>query len=89
MEEVNLLKAIGTMYLNNREKYEGDWKNNEMTGRGNWIYSIGIYTFRGGCRYEGEHSKGVKNGKGIFYFENGDKYNGEYKDNKRNGQGDS
>jgi len=30
----NELKAIGTLYYSNGNKYEGEWKNDKMEGKG-------------------------------------------------------
>jgi len=35
--------------------------------------------------YEGDYSKGSRNGKGVFYFNNGDRYEGEVLKDKRHG----
>jgi len=37
--------------------------------------------------YEGDYSKGSRNGKGVFYFNNGDRYEGEVLKDKRHGSG--
>ena len=61
-------------------KYEGEFKNNEISGHGSFTYSDGT-------RYIGEWAYNKQNGEGIFAFATGDRYVGSFKDGSRNGQG--
>jgi hypothetical protein len=53
------------------EKYEGDWVDGKMHGRGTYYYSDGSI-------YDGTWVEGKMEGKGIFIYPNGNKYEGEY-----------
>ena len=98
----------GTFYYyeNNeyeRKKYEGDWKNDKIEGKGKMIWKNGcIYEgewsnnlkegkgkaiFKDGSIYEGEWSNNLKEGKGILIFPGGEKYEGNFKNSKCDGKG--
>ena len=64
----------------NGDKYDGDWNDEEMNGKG-------VYYYANGDKYDGEFNHNKKNGKGVFYYANGGKYDGEWKDNKKSGKG--
>jgi hypothetical protein len=64
----------------NGENYEGEWKNDLMSGKGKFIYSDGK-------TYEGMLKDSKKNGKGVFDYGNGNKYDGEWLDEEMSGQG--
>lgn len=53
------------------EKYEGDWVDGKMHGRGTYYYSDGSV-------YDGSWVEGKMEGKGVFLYPNGNKYEGEY-----------
>lgn len=53
------------------EKYEGEWIDGKMHGRG-------IYYYADGTIYDGTWSEGKMHGKGIFIYPNGNKYDGEF-----------
>ena len=63
-----------------RKKYEGDWKNDKMEGRG-------MLYLNNGNKYEGHFNNDLKEGKGIYYFNNGDRYEGDWKNNDKEGKG--
>ena len=47
--------------MNNGDRYEGDYKNDNPEGKG-------IYYYKSGNRYEGNLKNGKKEGKRIFYY---------------------
>ena len=53
------------------EKYEGEWVDGKMHGRG-------IYYYADGTVYDGTWSEGKMHGKGVFIYPNGNKYDGEF-----------
>ena len=75
----------GTFYYyeNNeyeRKKYEGDWKNDKIEGKGKMIW-------KSGGIYEGEWSNDLKEGKGFEVFPSGQKYEGNFKNSNYEGKG--
>ncbi len=44
-------------------RYEGDWVDNKMTGRG-------LHTIASGNRYEGDYLNDKRHGRGIYTFAN-------------------
>ena len=98
----------GTFYYyeNNeyeRKKYEGDWKNDKIEGKGKMIWKTGevyegewsnnlkegkgIETYTNGEKYEGNFKNSKFEGKGVLYYTNGDRYEGDFKNNNRHGSG--
>ena len=77
---LKMIKKKEKEYFNNGDIYEGDWKNDNRTGKG-------IYYFKSGNRYEGDFKNGKKEGKGIFYYNNGNRYEGDFKNDKYEGKG--
>ena len=87
----------------NKKKYEGDFKNDKIDGKGILYYNNGnkyegnwkndkkegkgILYYNNGNKYEGNWKNDKKEGKGIFNFNNGDRYEGDFKDDKREGKG--
>ncbi len=61
----------GTYYFGNKDRYVGNWVNNERTGDG-------VYYFSNGDRYEGAFVKSELHGTGVYYFINGDQYDGSW-----------
>ena len=72
-------KVFKTEYYDNG-RYEGDFVNGEITGRGTYYYN-------NGDRYEGDYINGKRSGTGTYYFNNGDKYKGDWIDDKISGRG--
>jgi hypothetical protein len=72
--------GFGSLVSPNRDRYDGQWKDNNQNGHG-------IFTYANGDRYEGQFLDGVMDGEGAFYWVNGDKYVGQWKDDYENGQG--
>ena len=62
------LNGKGIFYFNSGKwkgsRYEGDWKDNIMTGQG-------TFYFANGDRYEGEWKNNKASGHGIFNYANG------------------
>ena len=54
-------------------KYEGEFKNNKIEGKGIWDWP-------NGDKYEGNFIDGKYNGFGILVYKDGKKYEGEFKD---------
>jgi len=98
----------GTFYYyeNNeyeRKKYEGDWKNDKIEGKGKMIWKDGsiyegewsnnlkegkgIQIWPNGQKYEGNFKNSKFEGKGVLYYENGDRYEGDFKNDNRHGSG--
>ena len=67
-------------YLKLGRKYEGDFKNNEITGYGYLIYE-------NKQTYKGDLVDGKKEGKGKYIWPDGSEYEGEYKNDIREGEG--
>ena len=67
-------------YLKLRRKYEGEFKNNEITGYGYLIYE-------NKQTYKGNLVDGKKEGKGKYIWPDGSEYEGEYKNDIREGEG--
>ena len=67
-------------YLKLGRKYEGEFKNNEITGYGYLIYE-------NKQTYEGNLVDGKKEGKGKYIWPDGSEYEGEYKNDIREGEG--
>lgn len=59
------------------------------------LWTLGVYNYANGDKYEGEVKEKVKNGKGkskfnrigVLSYANGDIYSGDWKDNLKNGEG--
>eukprot|EP01036_Dinobryon_divergens_P027123 gene27123-35844_t len=52
----------GLMIFSNGDRYEGDWKDNKLAGRG-------VYTWAADTsRYDGHYQEGKKIGRGVFTF---------------------
>ena len=67
-------------YLKLGRKYEGEFKNNEITGYGYLIYE-------NKQTYKGNLVDGKKEGKGKYIWPDGSEYEGEYKNDIREGEG--
>ena len=72
--------CFGSHTFENRDKYVGEWKDDELHGQG-------TYTFANGNKHVGEFKYGNAHGMGTATYVGGDVYVGEYKDGKKNGQG--
>lgn len=70
----------GIYEWNNGDKYEGEFSDDLMHGKGK-------LTIVGKGTYEGKFVRGKKSGEGTFTFINGDIYKGEWVDDKMQGSG--
>jgi len=61
-------------------KYEGEWKNDQMHGQG-------TYYFSNGNRYTGQWQKDNMSGLGTMVYSNNDRYEGEWQNGDRHGKG--
>jgi hypothetical protein len=84
-------------------RYEGEWVDDRIQGRGKSIYAngnvyegewvdgringFGTLTYQDGDKYIGEWVDGKMNGQGTYVYADGDKYEGQWKDDKRHGKG--
>lgn len=67
-------------YIQISDSYEGEFKNNTITGTGFYIWS-------NKDTYQGTFIDGKMHGKGIYKWPDGGEYIGEYKDNIKEGYG--
>jgi len=91
------------IYKNRGESYEGEFKNDELTGYGcykwsnNHIYKgqflngnmngHGYYTWPEGGYYKGNYINNIKEGEGEFMWPDGRIFKGTFKEGKPNGKG--
>ena len=68
------------IYLKQGRKYKGEFKNNEITGKG-------LLTYENNQTYQGELVNGKKEGKGVYTWPDGSEFIGEYKNDVRIGEG--
>ena len=68
------------IYLKQGRKYKGEFKNNEITGKGFLIYE-------NNQTYNGELLNGKKEGKGKYTWPDGSEFIGEYKNDVKEGDG--
>ena len=107
MDNLKLKEGKGLLYYNDddkfRERYEGEFKNNVIEGKGFMFYKNGntfegsfknnkmegkgIFNFIQGNKYIGEYKGGLRDGKGIVYYSNGKMYDGEWKNGYIEGKG--
>lgn len=71
--------GFGIYYYLDGGRYEGEWNDDRISGKGKSIYSNGNV-------YEGEWTDGRINGFGTLLYSDGDKYVGTWADGKMNGQ---
>lgn len=90
-------------YLLTNESYTGEFLDNSLTGKGEYIWSngdkfigdfldgkmhgSGEYIWPEGGKYIGEYVNNIKEGRGIFYWTNGRIYDGEFSNGKPHGKG--
>ena len=75
-----LYKKQNIVFLENGDKYDGQWKNDNPHGHG-------VYTWSNGKKYDGEWKDGIRHGHGVWTGVDGRKYDGEWKDGKKHGHG--
>ena len=89
--------------LPNGDRYEGEVRGNQRSGRGSYRFANGdryegefaadqfmgqgVMHFANGDRYEGGFSGTARQGRGVMVFANGDRYEGGYEGNLYEGQG--
>lgn len=61
-------------------RYEGDYKDGNMYGRGSLVRA-------NGDRYEGDFVDDYFHGRGVLVWANGDRYEGDWRNNKTHGRG--
>jgi len=76
---LNTITGQGSFYFDTGEMYEGSWKDNEMSGKGKFTYTTGVY--------EGQFADSKRNGQGSFTWEDGSTYVGNWISDKLNGEG--
>ena len=76
----NWTNCVGTRTYPNGDKYDGEWKYNNMHGEG-------TYTSADGAKYVGEWEDDNKHGYGTYTFADGREYSGGWKNGKWHGQG--
>ncbi len=62
------------------ERYEGEWKNDEMDGNG-------VYHFASGASYEGGFQSGQFQGEGVYRWADGKRYEGGWSRSRMHGEG--
>ena len=91
------------LYKDTNEKYEGQFFNNKMHGKGIYIWNNkhkyigdfcdglmhgkGKYEWPDGSYYEGEYIKGIKEGYGEYHWSDGSQFEGTFKNGKPDGKG--
>ena len=68
------------IYLKQGRKYKGEFKNNEITGKG-------VLTYENNQTYQGQLLNGKKEGKGVYTWPDGSVFIGEYKNDIKIGEG--
>lgn len=77
----NAMNGKGVIeFLEEKNKYIGDFLNNELTGTGTYIWDSGE-------KYEGTLLKGNYHGKGVFSWPDGQVYEGDYVNGIKEGNG--
>ena len=61
----------GALYVYNKYKYFGNFKNGHMSGQGKLFLECGQY-------YEGEFFIDVFHGRGVYHYTTREKYDGEF-----------
>lgn len=72
-------RSFGTYFYLDGGRYEGDWVDDRIHGKGKSVYSNGNV-------YDGEWTDGRINGYGTLTYADGDKYIGQWVEGKMNGQ---
>lgn len=76
-----IYQGIGTMFMNNKIEYEGQFNHNNYEG-------LGLFYFTNHEKYEGDFVKDKFQGKGVHYFDDGlVRYRGDYVNGKKHGEG--
>jgi len=91
------------VYKNNKDWYEGEFLNNNITGKGQYfwengdifigdfingkMHGKGLYKWPDGGQYEGDYVDNIKEGKGEFKWANGKIFIGPFVNGKPHGKG--
>jgi len=91
------------VYKNIKDSYEGDFIDNNITGKGEYcwengdifigdfvngkMHGRGLYKWPDGGEYEGEYINNIKEGKGRFKWSNGKVFEGPFVGGKPHGKG--
>jgi hypothetical protein len=67
--------------------YEGQFLNNEINGKGEYLLILGIYTYADKKVMIGDWKNNILHGEGKSFWPDGDKYEGEYKNHKKESYG--
>ena len=67
-------------YSGSKEKYEGEWIDNQKSG-------IGTMYYEDGGKYKGFWENGRRHGEGVFNYANGDVYSGWWRFGEKEGTG--
>ena len=76
----DLFEGFGVYEWGGNRRYEGEWKEGKMQGKGKIWYIDGTY-------YEGMFYDNQRNGLGKYVWNDDKWYEGEWKDGKQNGNG--
>ncbi len=66
-----LYHGFGILCKQNRERYQGEWKNGKRHG-------VGSFTYSNGDSFAGSWKNGAPHGKGVYVFQNGGKITGTW-----------
>jgi hypothetical protein len=80
MGNTSAIHGCRTRIFANGNKYEGEWKDNKMYGRGTYIWA-------NGDKYKGVWKDNKMYGHATIIFATGDKYEGEMNEHKAHGRG--
>jgi hypothetical protein len=72
--------GVGNQTWYNGDKYQGEWRDNNMNGKG-------AYRWSDGQVYQGDWIDGKRSGYGIQTWPGGEVYQGQWNNHKRNGKG--
>ncbi len=64
--------GFGVLCKQNRERYQGEWKNGRRHG-------VGTFAYSNGDSFAGSWKNGVPHGKGVYVFKNGGRVSGTWK----------
>jgi len=78
--EGDCLNGEGIYLFPNDDKYDGEFKNGEITGDG-------VYTYPDKSKYTGEFANGVRHGQGTLKIVDGITYTGQWANDLPNGKG--
>ena len=71
--------VTGKLIYDNKDTFEGSWKDRKKSG-------LGTYTWSNGDKYVGEYKDGKKSGPGTLKLKTGNIYEGPWSNGKKNGE---